>query len=307
MRFRFPPWLVLILLVGICASIIGVVALVRSQRDSTASLFSRLPSDDAVIMHIDFDALRRAGVLELFSGSDMVQEPEYRAFVADSGFNYLQDLDSALVSFRPDGTYFLLSGRFNWKSLRRYITSQGGSCYNTFCKVNGSTADRKISFFPLKPNVMALAVSKDDSGASQMLSRRKDQRLPAIPDQPVWAMIPASMMNRSEGILPGTRMFSRALENTEGVVLSAGPRGNGVELALEATCRSKADAAALVSELQNSTAMLRNLIARENKQPNPADLSGILAGGTFSQQDTRVVGRWPVERAFLEALAGGKS
>jgi hypothetical protein len=32
----------------------------------------------------------------------------------------------------------------------------------------------------------------------------------------------------------------------------------------------------------------------------------VLVAGTFQQKDQRVVGTWPVERAFVEALSSGK-
>jgi hypothetical protein len=49
---------------------------------------------------------------------------------------------------------------------------------------------------------------------------------------------------------------------------------------------------------------LRELIAKEPQKPSPGDLATVLAAGVFRQDDTRVAGRWPIERAFLEKLAG---
>jgi hypothetical protein len=74
---------------------------------------------------------------------------------------------------------------------------------------------------------------------------------------------------------------------------------------MDAACRSAADARALVTELRDTTARLRDLIARENQTPNANDLSGVLAAGAFELKDAHVLGRWPIERSFLESLAGG--
>jgi hypothetical protein len=297
---------VLLLLLGVCAATIGVVAYFRSQRNTTAALLARLPSEDAVVVHIDFDALRRGGILGLFEGSNVVQEPEYRSFVTETGFDYLQDLDSALVSFHRDGTFFLLRGRFDWKSLSGYITRQGGSCYNTFCRVAGSTAERNISFLPLGRKVMALAVSKSDSAASLLLAPKKTGREFEVPLQPVWMLFPAAALSRSEVAFPGTRMFARALEGSERILLAAQAQGENMELTLDALCRSPQEAALVLERLQKTTELLRGLISRENEQPNPRDISGLLAGGTFRRQQDRVFGQWPVQRAFLESLSGGK-
>jgi hypothetical protein len=301
-RYRLPPWIVLLCLAAICTALVAGVAFWRLNSSSTASLVSRLPGDGAVVVSIDFRELRKAGVLGLLNSSKVRQEPEYRAFVDQTGFDYLNDLDSALVSFHSTGTYFLLRGKFDWKNLRDYTVQQGGgSCYNTVCKVSGSTPNRKISFFPLQPNIMALAVSGDDSAAME-LQNRKQQKKFDIPDDPVWSLIPVAALKNSAAVPAGTRAFARALEGADAVVLSAAPEGKQIGLHMDATCRSAAEARALAAQLTDATALLRNLIARENKTPNPNDLSGVLAAGAFENKDAHVLGRWPVDRAFLESL-----
>ena len=77
------------------------------------------------------------------------------------------------------------------------------------------------------------------------------------------------------------------------------------EARLVVTCRTSNDAAALVVQLQRATSLLRQMIARENQQPNPKDLSGVLTAGVFEQAGRRVLGRWPLAPIFLESLAGG--
>ena len=64
-----------------------------------------------------------------------------------------------MLAFAPDGKYMLLKGRFDWKSLRGYVRGSDGLCNNSFCRMAGSTPDRRISFFPVQSNLMALAVS----------------------------------------------------------------------------------------------------------------------------------------------------
>ena len=72
------------------------------------------------------------------------------------------------------------------------------------------------------------------------------------------------------------------------------------------TCRTAQDAAGLARELENNTNLLRSLIARENRQPNPDDLSGVLTAGTFTATDRSVAGRWPITKALVHnTLTGG--
>jgi hypothetical protein len=84
-----------------------------------------------------------------------------------------------------------------------------------------------------------------------------------------------------------------------------GLKGGGLELLLDVTCRSPQDAAKLSTRLAEITRRLRDLIATERHAPDPRDLSGVLVAGRFEQRETRVLGRWPLDRAFLEMLAGG--
>jgi hypothetical protein len=303
-RRRLPPWLLLALLTVICAGIIGAVVVLRAREVSTPGLLARLPSTDAAVLYIDFNALRQTPVMDLFAGSSVALEPEYRAFVDGTGFDYTRDLDSALVAFHPGATFFLLRGRFQWGTLSDYVAKHGGECHNSSCRIQGSTPERNISYFPLHPNVMALAVSKVPDAAGAMQSRYP---VPAfeIPADPIWSYFPSSLLKDPSRLPAGMRAFARALEGAQHIVLSARPDGNGMRVQLDIACQTPDGAAALTTQLRAITDSLRSLIAREKQAPNPSDLSGVLTAGTFEQKGQHVVGRWPIQRAFLEAVAGG--
>jgi hypothetical protein len=103
----------------------------------------------------------------------------------------------------------------------------------------------------------------------------------------------------------GTRVIARALEPAENIVLTLGPSEQRFVLSLDATCRTPEDAAVLKAQLEGLTATLQKMIARENQKPNPNDLSGVLTAGTFERRDRHVLGRWPIEIAFINTIAGG--
>ena len=249
-------------------------------------------------------ALRRAGFLDVFSGAAAAQEPDYRSFVERTGFNYLRDLDYALLSFHRTGTYFLVRGRFDWPRLENYARAQGGHCEGGLCNLEGSARDRRISFLPLRRDLMALAVSEDDAAAARLEASRPGPSLD-IPRDPVWSLIPLAALRSAAGLPPDAGVFVRALGASDRILLALGPRGAALELRLDVTCRSAAAAAALAAQLREATARLRELLAREKQAPNARDLSGVLAAGAFEQKDLHVFGRWPLQRAFLEALARG--
>jgi hypothetical protein len=109
-----------------------------------------------------------------------------------------------------------------------------------------------------------------------------------------------------EALPTGTRMFARGMELAESLTLSFAPESNRVSARLEVVCRSDEYATEMASQLTKTTALLRELIEREGQKPNPADLSGILASGAFRAEKRRVLGYWPIERAFIDNALGGQ-
>jgi hypothetical protein len=108
------------------------------------------------------------------AGSKAVEEPDYQQFVNETKFDYRQDLDAIAAAFKDGKVYFALRGRFHWKDLKDYAARQGGSCHGDFCVVAGSQPNRRISFYPLKRDVLAMAIGPDDFAAYQLRARRKN-------------------------------------------------------------------------------------------------------------------------------------
>jgi hypothetical protein len=100
-------------------------------------------------------------------------------------------------------------------------------------------------------------------------------------------------------------MFARSIEGAEGMTLALGAEGDRLAVTLDVRCRTAQEAAAIASQLSQTTQLLREAIARERQLPNAGDLSGVLTSGTFRSQGTRVYGRWPIQRSFLENMLGG--
>lgn len=305
MKRRIPPALLILLVALACAAAVFMIARLRSHGRSMQDWLARMPQDDAILLYLDLDGLRQMGVLEWLALARLGEEPEYRAFVEQTGFDLRQDLREALIGFHPEGNFFLLRGRFHWDALARFIARNGGTCYNSFCRVAGSRPERRISYFPLRPDVMALAVSRDSSAAERLQRRRETASPQAIPQAPVWAAVPSHRIAGASELPAGTRLFAKALAETERLVFAVHPSGDHLELRLEVSCRNPAQAAAVLNQLRGLTETLREMIAREGKQPNPRDLSGVLTAGVFEQREGRVLGAWPLHRPFLESLAAG--
>lgn len=273
-------------------------------RSSAADLASYLPLGEGALVYIDVDAMRRSGILDLIAGKKAAQELEYESFVEETKFDYRDDLDNVVALFKGDQVFMTLRGRFDWKSLMAYVKHHGGSCQNGYCNTPGSQPDRRISFYPIKPSVMAMAISRDGWAAYQI--SRKSGRLPIVPPaQPVWAILSGPML-KSIGSLPaGTQAFATALANADQMVFTVGEEGDHFVAAMTVDCRTADKASVLLTDLQSTTDTLRRWLAREHKGPNPNDVSGPLVAGSFRREDRQVFGAWPVQRSFIEAMAGG--
>lgn len=306
MNYKKRAALLIIIVASLCAVMVwGVARLRYHSLRTTSDWLARMPTRDAVVFYLDFVALRRGGVLEMLAGSKVAEEPEYKVFMMKTEFDYTRDLDAVLACFTPQGKYLVVKGRFDWSSLASYAREEGGSCRDALCRMSGSTPERKISFFPLRPNLMGLAVAPDQSAAIDLESTAARRRTLEIPDAPVWISIPPEWLKSGGDLPPGTRMFAHTLEDAEALTLALAPSGNRFEARLNVECHSGQQAAALASQLASITAMLRDMIAREHQSPNPHDLSGVLTSGVFNHVGTRVLGTWPIERSFVQGLLEG--
>lgn len=307
MRYRPQPWQLAAILIVLCAAALAVGFYMRSRGDFTAAeLAAGLPQSGGVVVYIDVRALRGSGVLDLLMGSRVAEESDYRSFVEESGFDYREDLDSVIASFQSDSVYALVKGRFDFASLKRYTEKQGGNCHNGFCRMPASRQDRQISFRPLKRNLLAMAVSTDQSAAWKVAYPRTGKDASAVPAQPVWVSLPDSTLKDEASLPAGTRLFAKALGDAERVTLALGWQGDRFEAVLDAACKNPQAAAVLHRQLEGITKVMRDYITRSNQAPNPRDLSGVLTAGLFEQRDRYVHGRWPIDRQFLESISGGK-
>jgi len=285
-----------------CAAVIGGVYFIRGRSITRPEeLAAYLPIKNAMLVYIDGAAIRNSGLMNLIAGSRAAEELEYQQFVDQTLFDYRQDLDAVAAAIESQDVYFLLRGRFHWRNLMDYAVKQGGTCHNGFCSVAGSRPNRFISFYALRSDLMAMAVSEDGTAAYSL----KVQNTPltiALPPQPVWILIPASVLGKPETLPAGVRPFAPVLKGADEVVFALGPRQDAMELSLRVTCKDVSSASALLVDLEKTTASLRQMNNREHAQAAPGDLGAIFTTGTFRRENTRVFGDWPIPRSFIDAV-----
>jgi hypothetical protein len=101
------------------------------------------------------------------------------------------------------------------------------------------------------------------------------------------------------------RILAISLQSADRVVLSLGPAANqqaAFSIELQATFSIEPTAETARKQLEIQTKMLTLGLERAHKKPNPADLTGLLAAGTFQRVRKQVIGTWPVRQELLKAL-----
>jgi hypothetical protein len=200
-------------------------------------------------------------------------------------------------------TYAVVRGSFDWKRLAAYAVNQGGSCEGPVCRMPASEAGRFISFYPLRSNVLALAVSRDTRAVKKI--GLPDKIMAVAVTAPVAIFAPGFAFERISGFPPGAQAFLSPLARAKRVsfFIHGGDRtADLMGLELDAETGSNDIAQEIAKQLQSTTELLKNMLAREKMTPRPDDLSGVLVGGTFETKGDRVSGSWPLDRQFLESL-----
>ena len=261
--------------------------------------------DDAVVLYMNVAALRDSGILEKLVGSTgAAEETEYKKFLEESGFDYKRDMDRVMVNSAADTHYILVEGRFDWDKLKNYAKSQGGSCDGDFCSLKGSTPGRMVSFYPAAKNLMAMASSPNDKAAREISVRTPMKPPYEAPQKPLWIYVPGgTLQRRSSGLPAGTRLFARSLENARGILFSLGAQGTDkFELTMDVKSETPENAAVVKVQLEKLTELLKAMITREKQTPSSSDLSGVLTSGSFERQSEHVIGRWTIDKAFLDTI-----
>ena len=299
---KLRAWLLVLMVTALCGASLGGLMWYRSHSLTVAKMLKRMPVQDALIVYIGFSDLRP--LLQNVDGSRVSEDPEYKRFVQQTEFDYKQDLDSALVAFAPAGEYMLVRGRFEWASLKKYVKSQDGNCNNLLCRMSGSSPERHISFLPVQSDLMALAVSNDDSAAVRMTEVASGGD-PEIPSAPIWVSIPHSFLSSGTKLPDDAQRFAKSLERAESATFEFITEGDHYAVKMSVRCTNEQDAAAIQADLARTTSALLQNLQMNHHQPNPQELAGVLAAGTFTNDGRRVFGHWAIGRKLLENLLAG--
>src|SRR6185503_2188287 len=182
-----------------------------SRSYDAARLLQCLPSDRSLHVYMNVGLLRSAGILELLAGSQGAEEPDYKKFIEQTGFDYRTDLDAVAAGFRDGDEYFAAQGRFNWNKLADYSRSHQGSCQDRQCSMPANQPGKTISFTLLRNDVLALAVAKD-AQAVRVIFPGFWKEPPKIPAAAVWVSAPPYIFSDAKNLPAGMGPFRSQLE-----------------------------------------------------------------------------------------------
>jgi hypothetical protein len=307
-RVRLQPWLLAIGLVALCLSVLGGLYWYRARVQWTSvQMASYLPRVNTTVAFVDLDKLREAGLFDLIAGSKSLEELDYRQFVDASGFDYRTDLEAIAIAFQGDNRFVVARGKFDWRRINDYLVHSGGTCHNSVCNYqHNESLVRSVAYFPIRPAVMGLYSGPTDWGIYEVTPRRIDDPIASFPDAPVWISVPASAWTSAKDLPAGTKAFASVFAEAERVVFSINADASkNLKLYADVTCGNPELASKVNGRLSEATGLLRKMMAREHQTPNARDLSGLLSGGEFKTEANHVKATWPLDRAFIEALASG--
>ena len=292
-------------MLGCCASLLALLEWRRRTADfSNEILLAHMPDSEGSNVFLDINALRISGLLETIAGKRAEEEPEYQAFVRETGFDYRDDLDAVVAHFTIDFQLFLLRGRFSWQQIGGHMRASGGQCLNGVCWMQLSRG-RYLSAFPMASNVLALGTGSYKNVVYSALPVRT-RPVPKLPNDPLWVEFSEEFLQNPSRLPEGTRAFVTAVKGARSVFLSVSPsQERGLEAHLQATFRSAAEAAACRTKLEQSTSMLQKFFDLDRQKADPGELSSALVAGKFAQDQSTVQGHWPLGRALFDRVVSG--
>jgi hypothetical protein len=298
-------------------------------------LLSLLPSDAPVVVYGDVAALKNSpafGKGSILLTPGVAEEPQYKDFVRDTGFEYTRDLDRFVIAAWPDKNrssregspsvplIALADGRFDRQKIDAYakrigsITKNGeAEVYETPSAVPGE----KISFTFLAPGRIAIA---QGMGLDAILHPSKatspdpdaSARIARVSGAEFFAVARTDDLPKEIGI-PGVQsgQLNRLLKSIRTITLSGHPEANSFVLAAEADCDSLPNAFQLATLLDTLRWLGRAALAdpKTRAQMHPSDaalLDSLLRVATVSHESHSVRLRLELTPAILQSSTKAK-
>lgn len=303
---KLRPWqFVLLLLLVAAAAIVAVFQFRRSTLQTPGELVAVLPHQDSIVFFINTAFLRNAGVLSEFAGPRSGQEQDYQDFVAQTHFDFQRDLDRVAGAFNRGEVFLVIEGRFDWARLREYAKKHGGNCAS-ICWLPASSPGRWISFLPISPRIMGLAVSTNQKAVYSFGPVGKHRpKAEEVPAGLVWLVVPKAVLRNPPDLPPSAQAFASALGGAESLSLSLAylpENGGTMQVQLDTVFDSSGRANQIRSQLEKATELVKQTASDRRVEGDSAALAALLTSGRFTASGGHVNGTWTARPELLSAI-----
>lgn len=300
-----------VVLVVLAAAIWLLRERVSHQPGSLPELIALAPVDAKTLIYLDLQALRASSFLDHLARwvPASEQEPDYKQFVAATGFDFERDLDRVLLllpaSENPGGAVALAEGRFDRTRITAYALQRGRRervAELEYFVVPVESEARAVTISFLAPGRMLLAEGEKLPAAGG-ISVAMQERVWRVAGSPLFALgaLPASAPPRA------ARQLDRLLATIRWWSLAVRPENHRLLFVADVECQSEDDARQLAGAVDGLRALGRSLLAERTVQqqlpPESAILiEALLQRGQVSQQRREVRFHFDVTREMLASL-----
>ena len=279
LHFRMPPsstqraWIALGIILCLTGAGFGVYfyrahrPLPGSSAGAAPELLTQLPSDAPAVAYFDVAELRNSPVvLKIAALAEPQEDPEYKRFARDTGFDYTRDLDRVSLAFWPghtaqtplDRAVILADGRFDRQKIDAYMAADpsihGGPGQVAELPPLPGFSKREFEF--VSPGRVAYTAGTEiassvQRGGSTRINPALEPLIHRVAGAPNFAVIRAD--NLPDGFYasfkssPQLAHFARSIR---GIAFAGKPDGDRLHLVLDAECDSMKNAIAIAAQLE---------------------------------------------------------
>jgi hypothetical protein len=238
-----------------------------SSAGAAPELLTQLPADAPAVAYFDVAELRSSPVvLKIAALAEPQEDPEYKRFARDTGFDYTRDLDRVSLAFWPGHTaqipleraVILADGRFDRQKIDAYIAADP-----SIRRGPGQVAElpalpgfSKREFGFVSPGRVAYTAGTEiaasvQRGSAARINPALEPLIQRVAGAPIFAVIRADnlpdSLYASIKSSPQLEHFARSIR---GIAFAGKPDGNRLHLVLDAESDSMKNAIAIAAQLE---------------------------------------------------------
>ena len=238
-----------------------------SSSGAAPELLTHLPTEAPGMAYFDISELRASPVvLKISAMAEPQEDPEYKRFAHDTGFDYARDLDRLGVAIWPghsaqsplERAVILADGRFDHQKIDGYIAADSsihrGPAQAMELPPLPGFSKREFAF--ISPGRVAYTAGSDIASSIQIgraarINTVLEPLIQRVAGAPIFAVIAADHLpNSFYSSLKSSPQLEHYARSIRGIALAGKPEGDRLHIVLDAECDSKKNAIAIGTQLE---------------------------------------------------------